>query len=130
MSQIEIDQAELLAKIPAVVRVAETKNFSEAGRQLGLSPSAISKSISRLEEQLGVRLFHRTTRQMSLTEEGQQFYQRCRQVLSDVEEATALATRSQVLAEGTVRATIPVSLGREHLVPALPKLQELHPGTD
>ena len=78
---------EALTGIPVLVRVAETESFSEAARQLGISPSGVSKTISRLEERLGVRLFDRTTRKVAITEEGRRFYERCRQIVSDIEEA-------------------------------------------
>jgi LysR family transcriptional regulator, regulator for bpeEF and oprC len=119
--------SETLTGIPVLVRVAETQSFSEAARQLGMSASGVSKAISRLEERLGVRLFDRTTRKVAATEEGERFYQRCRLILADVEEAQTELTETQVQPRGSVLASVPTALGRRHIVPALPDLLRLHP---
>lgn len=118
---------EALVGIPVLVRVAETKSFSEAARQLGISPSGVSKTISRLEERLGVRLFDRTTRTVAITEEGRRFYERCRQIVADIEEAQTELTESRAQPRGVVSATVPADLGRRHIVPALPDLLRRHP---
>ncbi|MEM7155783.1 MAG: LysR family transcriptional regulator [Myxococcota bacterium] len=118
---------EALAGIPVLVRVAETESFSEAARQLGISPSGVSKTISRLEERLGVRLFDRTTRKVAITEEGRRFYQRCRQIVADIEEAETELTEAQAGPRGTVLASVPAELGRRVIVPALPELLRRHP---
>lgn len=110
-----------------LVRVAETQSFSEAARQLGMTPSGVSKTISRLEERLGVRLFNRTTRSVAVTEEGQRFYERCRQIVADIEEAQTELTEARIQPRGTVLASVPAELGRRHIVPALPELLRRHP---
>lgn len=69
------------------MRVAEAENFSAAARALSLTPSAVSKLIGRLEERLGARLLNRTTRRVSLTEEGRTFYQRCKPILAAIDES-------------------------------------------
>lgn len=127
MSQVTGWASETLSGIPVLVRVAETQSFSEAARQLGMSASGVSKAISRLEEKLGVRLFDRTTRKVAATEEGQRFYERCRAILADVEEAQTEITEARVEPRGTVLATAPAALGRRHIVPALPELLRRHP---
>jgi len=116
--------------IPVLVRVAETQSFSEAARQLGISPSGVSKTISRLEDRLNVRLFDRTTRKVSITEEGQRFYDRCRQIVADIEEAQTELTEARVEPRGTVLASVPAELGRRHIVPMLPELLSRHPGLE
>ncbi len=78
---------ENLNALSVFVRVAEVRNFAEAGRRLGLTPSAVSKSILRLERELGVRLLNRTTRRVGLTNDGLEFFERCRQILMDIEAA-------------------------------------------
>ena len=118
---------EALTGIPVLVRVAETESFSEAARQLGISPSGVSKTISRLEERLGVRLFDRTTRKVAITEEGRRFYERCRQIVSDIEEAETELTETRARPRGRVLASVPAELGRRHIVPALPELLRQHP---
>ncbi len=119
--------SETLSGIPVLVRVAETQSFSEAARQLGISASGVSKAVSRLEERLGVRLFDRTTRRVAITEDGLRFYERCRQILSDIEEAQTELTEARAQPRGTVLATVPTALGRRHIVPALPELLRRHP---
>ncbi len=69
------------------VQAAEARSFSEAGRVLGISSSAVGKSVARLEERLGVRLLHRSTRSITLTAEGALFLERCRRILCEVEAA-------------------------------------------
>ena len=119
--------SDALTGIPVLVRVAETQSFSEAARQLGVSPSGVSKTISRLEERLGVRLFDRTTRRVAITEEGLRFYERCRQIVADIEEAQTELTEARLEPRGTVLASVPAELGRCHIVPALPELLRRYP---
>ncbi|MEA3090248.1 MAG: hypothetical protein QOJ04_1590, partial [Caballeronia sp.] len=76
-----------LSGISMFVQVAETRSFTEAGRLLGVSSSAVGKSIARTEERLGVRLFHRSTRSITLTAEGALFLERCRRILGELEAA-------------------------------------------
>ena len=78
---------ESLSGITFFVQAAEALSFSGAGRNLGVSSSTVGKSVSRLEERLGVRLFHRSTRSIRLTVEGSLFLERCRRILSEVEAA-------------------------------------------
>ncbi|RMV67699.1 Regulatory protein, LysR:LysR, substrate-binding [Pseudomonas caricapapayae] len=78
---------ESLGSISVFVLVAETRSFTQAGKRLGISSSGVGKSIGRLEESLGVRLFHRSTRSIALTLEGSIFLERCRRVLSELETA-------------------------------------------
>lgn len=100
-------------------RVAATGSLSGAAREQGYSPAVVSKRIARLEEALGVRLFHRTTRRLSLTEDGAAFYDRCVRILADLEEAEAAVAQRDVTPRGTLRLAIPASFGRLHIVPAL-----------
>src|SRR6185369_17611024 len=76
-----------LSGIAMFVQVAETRSFTEAGRQLGVSASAVGKAIARMEQRLQVRLFHRSTRSITLTAEGMLFLERCRRILSEVDAA-------------------------------------------
>ncbi|WP_182090827.1 LysR family transcriptional regulator, partial [Serratia sp. ME43] len=73
-----------LAGVSAFVQAAETLSFVDAGRVLGISASAVGKSIARLENRLGVRLFHRSTRSMTLTAEGRRFLLRCQRILEEM----------------------------------------------
>src|SRR5260370_7646349 len=76
-----------LGSMKAFVQAAEARSFTVAGRQLGLSSSAIGKAVVRMEERLGVRLFHRSTRSITLTPEGALFLERCRRIFSEIEAA-------------------------------------------
>lgn len=109
------------------VRAAQNRNFSIAARQLGLSPSTVSKAVLRLEEQLGTRLLNRTARSVTLTEDGTVFYEYCRQILSDLEEASLALSKSRSTPTGTLRIDLTVALGRLHIVPALPRFAAQYP---
>ncbi len=101
------------------IRVATTNNISMAGKELGLSPAVASAHIGKLEEELGVRLIHRTTRKVSLTEEGVAFLPHAEEVLSSIEAARASVGAGDVLPKGNLRVTAPTSFGRMHLMPTL-----------
>ncbi|KQR77265.1 LysR family transcriptional regulator [Burkholderia sp. Leaf177] len=89
-------------------RAAEVLNFAEAGRQLGLSASAIGKAIARLEARLSVRLFHRSTRSVRLTNEGELFLMRCQRILGEIEEAESELAFSRAKPTGRLRVSIPL----------------------
>ena len=101
------------------VRIAATHNISMAGNELGLSPAVASSHINKLEEALGVKLLHRTTRQVSLTEEGQAFLPHAESVLDSIETARASVGAGSFTPQGTIRVTAPASFGRMHIIPAL-----------
>ena len=109
------------------IRVAATQNISLAGAELGLSPAVASAHLGKLEEGLGVRLIHRTTRKVSLTEEGLAFYHHAEDVLSSVEAAKASIGAGSESPSGTLRVAAPASFGRMHLVPALNAFMKQHP---
>ncbi|MCU1717707.1 LysR family transcriptional regulator [Pseudomonas sp. 5P_3.1_Bac2] len=94
--------------ITVFVQVAETRSFVAAGRLLGVSASAVGKSIARLEEKLGVRLFHRNTRSINLTSEGSLFLERCRRVLNELEAATQELSNSSQTPRGKLRISLPL----------------------
>lgn len=96
-----------LGSLNVFVRAGEARSFTAAGHQLGISASAVSKAIVRLEERLGVRLFHRSTRTVSLTPEGSLFLERCRRILSEVESAEAELSQTQSAPRGKLRISLP-----------------------
>src|ERR1700746_3290135 len=98
------------------VQVAERQNFSAAATVLGLTPSAVSKLVTRLEDRLGVRLLHRSTRRVKLTSEGEAYFARARQILADIEEAEAEVARSR----GSPRGHLHVNTGIAFAVPQPP----------
>ena len=111
----------------AFVRVADARSFTIAAELLGLSRSAVGKCVTRLEDRLGVRLLHRTTRRVSPTDEGEAFYDRCVRILADLDEAElAMASRSEQ-PRGRLRLDLPVSFGRLHVLPVLHRFMEAWP---
>jgi DNA-binding transcriptional LysR family regulator len=105
--------------VSVFVHVAEAKSFTAAAERIGLSRSAVGKSIVRLEDRLGVRLLQRTTRSVSLTGEGAAFHERCVRLLADLDEAEmAMLSHSQA-PRGRLRLDLPVSFGRLHVLPIL-----------
>ena len=101
------------------VRIAQTHNISLAGKELGLSPAVSSAHINKLEDSLGVRLIHRTTRKVSLTEEGQAFLPHAQDVLDAMETARVSVGAGQINPQGKLRVAASASFGRMHLVSAL-----------
>lgn len=117
-----------LQQLVAFAQTARRGSFAAAARDLGSAPSTLAKSVARLEASLGVKLFHRTTRQVSLTPDGERLYRRCERVLAEVEDlhAEAAGTRAQVI--GTLRLDAPITYGRRVLMPVLAQLLLDHPG--
>lgn len=110
------------------VRIAACHNISQAGQELGLSPAVASAHINKLEDSLGVRLLHRTTRRVSLTEEGTAFLPHAQDVLSGVEAARASVGAGSRSPQGTLRIAAPASFGRMHIMPALKDFLSQFPG--
>ena len=100
-------------------RVVEHGSFAAAAQRLGMSTSAVSRSVSELESHLGVRLLNRTTRRLSLTESGQAFLERTVQLLADLEEAEAAVSAAAVVPRGTLRMTCAITFGERHVAPAV-----------
>ncbi|HET8870746.1 MAG TPA: LysR family transcriptional regulator, partial [Aquabacterium sp.] len=111
-------------------QTARRQSFAAAARDLGTSPSAVAKSVARLEERLGVKLFHRTTRKVSLTPDGERLFQRCERVLAEVEDLEAEAAGVRETATGTLRIDAPLVYGRTFVMPLLVRLAAEHPGLE
>ena len=116
-----------LAAVEAFVRVAEAQSFSGAAARIGSSKSAVSRLVSALEADLGVRLFHRTTRSLSLTEAGRGYFERTSRILADLQEADLAVSELQAAPRGLLRVSAPMSFGFLHLAPALPEFFREHP---
>ena len=101
------------------VNVVETQGFSAAARRMGISRAAVSKQVLNLEDELGARLLNRTTRQVSVTELGEAYYERCKRVLSEVADADLLVQRLHSEPRGTLRVSAPMSFGVAHVGPAI-----------
>jgi DNA-binding transcriptional LysR family regulator len=115
-----------LNDILAFVRTAETLSFVAAARKLNVSASAIGKTIARLEHALGVRLFNRTTRRVTLTDEGRLFHERCHAILEDLREAEAMLSNAAQTPRGRLSVSLPV-IGYRFLLPVLPAFNARYP---
>lgn len=109
------------------VSVVREKNFTLAADQLGLTPSAVSKQISALEERLGVRLLNRTTRSVSPTEAGNLFYERCKRILEDINEAEQQISDLDTYARGTLKITAMSNFGRGELAKMFVAFNDQYP---
>ena len=109
------------------VKVAETRSFTLAAQRLGLTSSAISKSIARLEQELGVKLLTRSTRLVNLTGEGASFFERCQQILTEIENAETAVTSSAATPKGRLRLQMPVGFGRRVVVPKMWEFTQRYP---
>jgi DNA-binding transcriptional LysR family regulator len=121
---------EHLKGIGVFVQAADAGSFTLAGERLGISKSGVAKSIARLEEQLGVRLFNRTTRSLSLTDEGQTFYQGCVRALAELEGAQSAVTTRQQIPAGRLRVDLPVVFGRRWVLPVLLDVAARYPALE
>ena len=119
-----------LKDIPVFVASVEAGSFAQAAVRLHLSRSAVGKSIARLEERLGVRLFHRTTRSQRLTDNGALFYERCLRALEEIRGAESQLETGKHQVSGRLRVAIPVLFGRQCIAPLLIELAQEHPGLE
>jgi len=115
-----------LTGIVSFVKAAETLSFVAAARALGLTASAVGKNVARLERSVGVRLFQRSTRKVQLTAEGELFYQRCRAILDDLQDAESMLSHAAGTPSGRLRVSLP-TIGYRFLLPALPAFRRLYP---
>lgn len=123
MPRLDVNRS---GEMEVFARAVDRGGFSAAARSLGLTPSAVSKLLARLEARLGTQLVQRSTRKLQLTAEGQQFYERCQRVLADIDEAERSVTAGAV-PRGRVTINTSVSFGTQALVPLVPRFIELHP---
>ncbi|MCF6367577.1 LysR family transcriptional regulator [Rhizobium halophilum] len=121
-------QLEQLDGVIAFVEAVSLSSFTAAAEKLGITKSAVGKSVARLEARLGVKLLHRTTRRLTLTPDGEAYYASCRHALEEIGAAeSALAATSQALT-GRLRIDAPVAWGRQFLLPILTGIAKKHPG--
>lgn len=111
----------------AFARSVELGGFSAAARDLRLTPSAVSRLVTRLEDRLGVRLLNRTTRKLALTPEGEAYLQRSLRILSDIAEAEAEVAEFRTRPRGWLRVNVGTAFGMHALLPALPEFLARHP---
>ncbi|MCP9626005.1 LysR substrate-binding domain-containing protein [Rhodopseudomonas palustris] len=124
MAQIGLER---LTGLIAFARAASLGSYTAAARALGVSPSAVSKSVQRLEQQFGLSLFTRTTRSLTLTPEGRDLHERAMRLLREAEEIEQAALAARAEPNGTVRIAAPLPIGVHVLGPALPRFCEQYP---
>lgn len=103
--------------ISEFVYVAEYESFTKAAKKIGISTAQVSRQVSALEQRLNIKLLYRTTRKVSLTEEGRVFYQHCRGVLDGLDAAEQAVTNLQSKPQGMIKLTTPVTYGEQQLMP-------------
>src|SRR5215468_6208495 len=118
---------DMLSALALFVRTAESRSFSEAARHFRMTPSAVSRSIARLERELDARLLVRSTHAVTLTETGQVFYERAARIVADLAEAREAVEHERRGARGTLRVDAPLGFGRIVLNPLLPEFLARHP---
>ncbi len=116
-----------LKSLVIFLRSAQYQSFSEAARQLSMSPSAVSRAVARLEEDLGIRLLQRTTRSLTLTEDGTKYYQRCQQILDELEAVELEVKQSQSQPKGILRLNFSIAIGKMYIAPRLPEFALQYP---
>lgn len=109
------------------VRAASAGSLSAAARHLGMSPAMATKHVNALEARLGVKLFHRSTRRLSLTEVGSNYLEACQRILADIDEAEAEAASQRIKATGLLRMSVPLSFGIRFVAPLIPEFSRRHP---
>ncbi|QGZ58150.1 LysR family transcriptional regulator [Paraburkholderia acidiphila] len=117
----------LLGSIELFCQAAELGSFTLAANAASVTPAAVSRSVARLEERLGVRLFVRTTRQIRLTDAGRRYFEQCRQALSQLVDAEREVTGEQTTPAGVLRISMPTPYGHYRVLPLLPAFRERYP---
>jgi DNA-binding transcriptional LysR family regulator len=112
-----------------VVRAASDGSLSAAGRSLGMSAAMATKHVNTLEARLGIRLFHRTTRELRLTDKGRDYVKACQGILSDLDEAEAAAMSKKVEVSGRLRMSVPLYFGMRYVAPLLPAFSQRYLST-
>lgn len=115
-------------ELNAFIAVVEAGGFSAAARRIGESQSAISKAVNALEKRLGVALLHRSTRKVTLTVQGQLYYERTRPLVDEIHVADNELSSATLDASGLIRIAAPSTFGRLHVLPLIPALLAQHPG--
>ncbi|EGI76614.1 LysR family transcriptional regulator [Hylemonella gracilis] len=120
----------LLNEMAVFVRVVETGSFSEAARQMAVTPSAASRAVARLEKALGQRLLQRSTRKLRLSENAQDVFEHCRDMLNAAQAALEASGRQGEEPRGTLRVSVPKAIGRALVHPHMPEFLERYPQVD
>src|SRR6476469_2546998 len=118
---------ETLSNLEAFVRSAEAGGFSGAARRLSLTPAAVSRNVAMLERNLGVRLFHRSTRQLTLTEAGERFLHALRDSLEELQASSASVANDRGEPTGVLKVSMGLTFGVDYVVPLLPEFLRRYP---
>ncbi|WP_263263459.1 LysR family transcriptional regulator [Pseudomonas sp. RIT-PI-S] len=118
-----------LSGVTSFVKAAEALSFVAAAKTLGISASAVGKNVAKLEAALNVRLLQRSTRRVSLTAEGALFYERCKKILDDLQDAQAMLAQASQAPSGRLRVSLP-TIGYRFLMPHLQQFKQLHPSIE
>jgi len=116
------------SELSAFTAVVEASGFSAAARTIGTSQSAVSKAIGALENRLGVRLFNRSTRRVTMTDQGRRYYERIKPLIDEMQDADSELTGSTLGVSGSIRIAASGTFGRLHVLPLIPDLLSLNPG--
>jgi len=119
-----------IQQLVAFSETAKHGNFAAAARELGMAPSTLAKAVARLEASLGVKLFHRTTRQVNLTADGERLYRRCERILAEIDDLNSEAAGTRAAPTGLLRVDLPIVYGRQVLLPILTGLVEKYPALE
>src|SRR5690606_29424674 len=116
-----------ITSMRVIVRAVSDGSLSAAARHLGMSPAMATKHVNALEARLGVKLFHRSTRRLALTEAGSDYLDACLRILPEIDEAEAAAASQRVKATGLLRMNVPLSFGHGFVAPLMPGFSRRHP---
>jgi DNA-binding transcriptional LysR family regulator len=119
--------ASQLSAIAIFCKAAQLSNFTEAAKAIALTPAAVSRSISRLEDRLGVKLFRRTTRRVSLTDDGRAYFEQCRVALTQIEDAERSISGQQSTPRGVLRISAPTTYAHYRLLPRIGEFRKRYP---
>ena len=117
----------MLGSVEVFCLVAEQQSFSKAAHQAGLTPAAVSRSIARLENRLGLQLFHRTTRHVRLTKAGEEYFLECKQALQQINNVELRLKNKSMHPSGTIRMSLPTPFGHYRVLPLLAQFQQCYP---
>lgn len=121
------DPIQRIATLQIFSRVAELSSFTQAADRLGMPKARVSTEVQQLEAQLGTRLLHRTTRRVQLTQDGQAFYERCKDLLADVDELQSMFQQGGQALRGRLRVDMSTGVARDLVIPRLPEFLREHP---
>src|ERR1700758_92622 len=126
-SHHEDEMADRLTGLEVFAKVAAAGSLSAAGRAMGLSQTMVTKHLAALETRLGAKLFHRTTRRLSLTDAGRSYLESCERILIDIEAAEAAVAADRLGPRGRLRLNVPLGFGGRQIAPRLAEFSRLHP---